>query len=516
VTQRDAVTDALERLVAHFKRERGDWGDVLERAGAASGPSRVRMRSVLVLTACVLAAVLAFAPPFGLAGRFVDAFREEGKPVPVSSLTALDREALIFMFCNRLELASPPGKRPEHRCLDGNPKIEEIANNGSRLYWRITFPDGRTCLASGLVRARRDTFGRGRSRIGSIGCPARVPTEKRPITTDDIAISIDAPGDRARILFARGLAAAGVAEVGLVDKQGDVLKAPVEDRMYEIVPPSDRSWVAIAAYDESGDELHRERLPVARPPPRIDPNVTPPPPPPPPPLPQAAPLQSAETADARIDVYRSGFVRVRLKSPTSRAYELIRPRTGDRRVPISCFDVAYGGGAWETIGAGAYGTFGLEMRTVVSGPRGSGALTPPVDACSVRGVYGRRWNDWRGTHDAIEVAFTRLGARFFDEQAAARDLALFVRSPAMRKIRDRIRQGGAVPSARAIASRYPPRVVALDRRRSVLSPGQIGIWSDEGAVIVATTQAESGRRLYVELRSGRVGPHNLGSIGFVF
>jgi hypothetical protein len=519
VKPRDAVSEALERVVRPFTREGGDWGDVLRRAGEPGRPTRVRRRSALVLTACVVAAVVALAPPFGLAGRVVDAFRDEGKPVPVSSLTELDRDALVFMFCNRLELATPRGGRPERRCLDGNPRIEEIANNGNRLYWRVTFPDGRTCLASGLVRARRDTFGRGRSRIGSIGCPARLPTEQRPITTGDMAISISAGSNRARILHARGLAAPGVAEVGLVDEEGDVWKEPVEDQMYEISEPPDRAWVAIAAYDEAGEELHRERLRLVgprAPPTRIDRNVPPPPPPPPPPLPRAAPVQSAETADARVDVYRSGFVRVRLKSTTSRAYELIRPRTGDRRVPISCYDLAYGAGAWESIGSGAYGSFGLEMRTVVTGPRGSGALTPPVDACSVRGVYGRRWNDWRGTHDAIEVAFTPLGERFFAEQAAARDLSLFVRTPALREIRDRMRQGVPAPTARTIATRYPSRVVALDHRRAVLPPGQIGVWSDERDVIVATTQATDGRRLYVELRSGRVGPHNLGSIGFVF
>lgn len=469
-----------------------------------------------MLAACVLVAVLALAPPFGLAGRVVDVFRDEGKPIPVASLTRIDRESLVYLFCNRLELATPPGKPPEQRCLDGNPKIEEIANNGKRLYWKVIFPDGRTCLASGSVRGHKDTFGRGRSHIGQIGCPARVPTAKKPITVE-AAMSWDAGSPRARLVRASGLAASNVKTVGLVDDKGDVLKEPVEGRSYEFSAPPDKAWMVIAAYDESDDELYREPLrlePLPRPP--VNPDYEPPPPPPPPALPKAAPLQRAESPDATIDVYRSGFVRVRFKSTTGRAYELLRPRGRDSRIPISCFDVAYGAGHWEVLGSGAYGRFGPEMRTVVTGPRGSGALTPPVDACAVRGVYGRRWNDWRGTHDAVEVAFTPLGERFFMEQAAARDLGLFVRSPALRGIRDGIRQGGPVPSAASIAGRYPPRVVALDHRRQILPPGRIGVWSDEQKIIVATTQSDNGRRLYVELRAGRVGPHNLGSIGFVF
>jgi hypothetical protein len=511
----DSVSEALERFVAPFDRDRGEWDDVLDRVGVVAARRRRRLGPALVLAACVLAAVLALAPPFGLAGRFIDVFRE-GKPIPVTSLTRIDRDALVFMFCNRLELATPSGKPPERRCLDGNPKIEEIANNGERLYWKVTFPDGRTCLASGSVRGHRDTFGRGRSHIGQIGCPARVPTAKKPITVE-MAMSFALGARRARLFRATGLAASNVETVGLVDDTGDVLKEPVDGHSYQFSAPPERAWIAIAAYDESGDELYREPLRLVHPPrPPVDRDYKAPPPPPPPALPKATPLQRAESEDATIDVYRSGFVRLRFKSTTGRAYDLLQPRGQDRRIPIMCYDVAYGAGHWEVLGSGAYGQFGPEMRTVVTGPRGSGALTPPVDACAVRGVYGRRWNDWRGTHDPVEVAFTPLGERFFLEQAAARDLGLFVRSPALRGIRDRIRQGGSVPSAHPIAARYPSRVVALDYRRQVLRPGQIGVWSDEKATIVVTTQAENGRRLYVELRGGRVGPHNLGSIGFVF
>jgi hypothetical protein len=514
VKPRDPVTEALERFLAPFERDREDWHDVLDRAGERSRRRRAFAPAVL-MAACVLAAILALVPPFGLAGRVVGLFEDKGKPVSVSTLTRVDREMLIHMYCTRIELVTSRGGRPEKRCSDGTPVIEEVARSKTRLYWKVTYPSGPTCLASGSPRGYRDSYGRARSRIGTMSCgPQVLPRPKRPITVD-ASMGGRLEDARATLMSARGLAGAGIESVGLVEEDGDVHRVDVEGRMYDFGRPPDRAWIAIAAYDESGDEVFRERLHLRWP--RISRRpVRPPRPQPLPPLPKAQPIQHGETADATIDVYRSGYVRVQFKSTTTRAYEILRPRTGDRRVPIGCFEVAYGAGAWEVIGSGAYGIYGPEMRTVVVGPRGSGTVTPPVDGCAVRGVYGRRWNDWRGTHDAVEVAFTPLGGRFFLEQAAARDLGLFVRSPGMRTIRDRIRRGGPVPPAAQITAGYPERVVPLSERRQVLPPGQIGVWTDEEELIVVTTQTETGRRLYVELRSGRVGPHNIGSLGFVF
>jgi hypothetical protein len=351
-----------------------------------------------------------------------------------------------------------------------------------------------------------------------MGCGTRLlPTPKRPITVD-AAMSFEVGDARPSLMRASGLAGAGIESVGLVEEDGDVHRVEVEGRTYDFGRPPDRPWIAIAAFDDSGDEVYRERLHLSRVPPPIAPGKLPPPRRPEPllPLPEGRPIQHGETADATIDVYRSGFVAVRFKSTASRAYRILKPGADYPRLPVTCVELAYGAGAWEVLGLGVTTPFRREMRALLSGPRGSSPPKPPFDACYLRGTYGRRWNDWRGTHDAVEVAFTPLGERFFVEQAAARDLSLFVRSPAMRAIRDRIRRGGPAPPAAEIAARFPPRVVALAARRQVLPPGQIGVWSDQRELIVVTTQAETGRRLYVELRSGRVGPHNVGSIGFVF
>ena len=504
------LTEALARQVAPFEDAPVEWEDVLKRAGAP--PRRRRLRGALILLGAILAAILVLAPPIGLAGRVIGFFEDKGKPVPVASLTELDREMLVESFCRRPELVTPRRGSPQTRCLDGEPSIEEIARAKGRLYWKLTFPGGPTCLASGSSRGRKDTFGRGRSHVGMIGCGQRiVPSPKRPITVD-AAMRFDLDAPRATLMSASGLAGDGVEQVGLVERDGDVHKVPVEDRTYDFGRPPDRPWVAIAAFDDSDAEIYREPLHL-RGPRAFPPTKVPSRPVPLPALPKSAPIQHGETADATIDVYRSGFVAVRFKSTTGRAYRVLRPGAEYPRLPITCLDVAYGGGSWETLGLGVATPFGRDMRALLTSP--GGKPRPPFDLCMLRGTYGRRWNDSRGVHEAVEVAFTPLGRRFFAEQAAARDLALFVHSPAMRRIRGAIRTSGVHPSAASVARTFPARVVALNSRSQVLPVGQIGIWS-EGPRIIASTQASNGRRLYVELRSGRIGPHNLRSLALPF
>jgi hypothetical protein len=502
----------LERHVPPFDGEPAEWEDVLTRADAR----RRRLPRTLALTVAVVVGLLALTVPFGLAGRVVGLFRDEGKPVPVSSLSRFDRESIIFSFCNRLRLVTPPGKAPEKRCLDGEPTIEEIANSGARLYWKITYPGGQTCLASGSVRGYRQ-HGGGRSHIGMMGCGRNLfPTPKRPITTD--MVMHGGPGDtRAKLFRLSGLAGEGVAAVGLVEEGGDVLRKSVQGRTYDFGRPPDRKWTAVAAYDHSEKEVFRESLMLEtwrrprdlRPPsrPRRKPL---------PPLPKRPPIQHAETAEATIDVYRSGLVDVRLNSTTSRAARLLQPHSSDQRVPVGCFNLAYGAGHWESLGSFSYATFGRTLRTSVAGFRHvPGAVTPPFDACTATGLYGRRWNDARGMHDALEIPLTALGRRFFAERAAARDLSLFMRTPQIRELRKAMIRKAGIPGAAEIVRRFPSRVVPLSERTGTPPRPNIGVWSNGTDRIVAAKQAEDGRRMFVTLESGRFGPHNLSRLSYL-
>ncbi len=513
-----AISEVLDQAAGSFQGEPTDWSDVLDRAGAEE--SRRHLVRVAILAATVLVVALALAAPFGLAGRVIGLFRDEGRPVALTELTQTERGEFVMLFCRRIALVTPPGKAPETRCLDRPPKIEEIANNGTRLYWRLTYPGGGTCVASGRVRPYRLNGGR-RSRLGSVGCGSSrlnpmVPTPKRPITVQ-AAIEVGLGDRRARLFGASGLAGEGVESVGLVEKDGDVLKTHVRGRTYDFRRPPNREWEAIAAFDDSGKEVYRESLHLG-PLPRDAKQYSSRPksvrPGPLARLPKRPPIQHGEASGAVIDVYRSGLVAVHLPS-ASAAYALVRPGRLYPRVVIGCQDVAYGAGRWETLGSGSASTFGTEMRAVVASFRGSGSPAPPFDVCSIRGTYGRRWNDARGTHDAVEVAFTPLGHRYFAEQAAARDLALFMRTPQIRAIRKTMIRGAAIPTAKEIARRFSSRVIGLRRRRETPAASSIGVWSNGRDQLLAIRRAEDGRRMFATLRAGRFGPHNLTSLGFL-
>jgi hypothetical protein len=517
----DSPRDVLERLVEPFDDEPDDWAGVLERAEARRALRR-RFPRALVLAVALLALALALAAPFGLAGRVIGLFKEGGKPVPVASLSPADRGALILSMCSQVELVTPAGKAPQKRCPDSDPEITEIANNGTRLYWKVVFANGTECLASGTVRGYRE-HGGGRSHVGMMGCARNsdlVPSPERPITVE-APISIGVGDSRAHLFRASGLAGEGVASVGLVEKDGDVLKTDVEGRTYDFERPPDREWDSIAAYDAAGKEVYRESLhldfPIRSPIPRGP--VKQPRPKPLPPLPKKRPVQHGEAPGATLDVYRFGLVAVHLAKDGG-PYRLLRSRKGDRRVSVSCAEVAYGAGRWETLGAGTTASFGPEIQAFVGSrsPVQPGGEMPrqPFDVCSMRGTYGLRWNDARGMHDAVEIPFTPLGRRYFDELAVAQDLALFVRTPQMRAVRKGMVRG-RVPTGAHIAALFPARVVGLAARTDATDPENIAIWTNRKNLIVISRRAQDGRRLYVTLRdSGVFGPNNLAGLKHLY
>jgi hypothetical protein len=222
------------------------------------------------------------------------------------------------------------------------------------------------------------------------------------------------------------------------------------------------------------------------------------------------PLQHGAAAGITVDVYRDNLIVFRLASTTS---ALARRLRVTRTVSLQCVKAHFNGHSWSANGTGASPNFGREMY--VSLPTSSlgpfRIAKPPYDGCSLGTMHGWTWNDPRGTHREVEIGFTATGRRFYDEQAAARDLALFVR----RREIQRFRRGG-VAHFDALARTHPGRVVRLTSSTASPGRGQIGYWFGGAGTFTFTTTSAGGRRLFVEVREGKIARHNLAELAFVF
>jgi hypothetical protein len=502
-----------ERVLQHrFEKLAGpddaDWGDV-------RGRLRRRRRRTLALAAALAAGLVAAG--FAVGGPVVGLFDVHGKRIPLDSFSPRDREALTTFLCPHLELRTPPGRAPQALCLDGRPTIEEIANDGVEVHWRVRYPWGLTCLASGPVGGYHDpNFGD--HKIGGLECSASsskklVPTPEHPITVE-VAAGASRADPEMRVLWVRGLAGEGVEKVQLVAENGARLPITVRGHAYSLKHVPHGRWTAIVALDGSGREVYRESLPGGTQPHAVGPPKAPPPLHPRRARPVGEPVQHASTRVASVDAYRNGVAVLRFASPPGEAYRRLAGE-GRHEIDVECAKVAYGAGRWESLGGSGNASVARRMVARIEGYVRGRAVSPPFDYCEVGGIYGRRWTTPAGAHELVEVPFTALGRRYLDERATARDLAYFVRGTKMQRLRRSIHRGEAAPSAAGIARLFGERVVPLASPDGSAPAGKVGVWTD-GRIIVASELAPGGRRLYVTVRGVRIGATNIRDLAFVF
>jgi hypothetical protein len=125
-------------------------------------------------------------------------------------------------------------------------------------------------------------------------------------------------------------------------------------------------------------------------------------------------------------------------------------------------------------------------------------IPTPFDGCEIQGSYGHVWPDRNGSHSAVEIAFDARARRFFADRAAARDLALLVRSRTVQRLR-----------------KLPPRAAVAAIRRRYGDTGRIRVFADRGTLVFAE-RSPTGRRFSVVVRDGRIVRENVKPFTGVF
>ena len=114
----------------------------------------------------------------------------------------------------------------------------------------------------------------------------------------------------------------------------------------------------------------------------------------------------------------------------------------------------------------------------------------------------RTWPDRLHNHAAVEIPLTAKGREFFADRAAARDLALFVRSRRMHELR----KESATQAKTDISRAYGKQ----------LAHSPIKITVVDAITLQFTERSSTGKSFAVTVRNGRISKQNLKPYGFVF
>jgi hypothetical protein len=465
-----------------------DWEDVRRRAAGDGRPIR------RWLALAVAAALVAVAAASAVAGNVFDLFRDTTRP-------ALPRTAF------------EPRWRAELDARYGDWSIREVGNDGKTAFYAMKDGGGRVvCIGSGPAKPKPS-----QGPIGSLSCPqAEYLTHERPLYYE-VAAEATRKEPIPHPWRVKGVAIDGVEQVAVANADGQRTLADVHDHVFTLTKFPSGQVFRIEAIDGKGNVVSAEDLegfgpgapphrplPAPGPQPRSEPPF--------PALPSGSPVQRGHAGNARLSVYRNGLVSIRVGPRSDQARVVWRPTAS-----IVCYRQVVLDGVRHIWGTGATTSrSGLELRARLTN-RPATVTTGGFEGCGVSTLAGRRWNDPRSMHLPIEIALSSRGRRFFGEQAAAHDLAFFVRSKHIKAFRRALTRDPAarLPRARAIVAGLPDRVVALSSPADPLRAGQIGVWS-HGRKLVLATKAADGRRFSVVLQDGRVVQQHLGGLTSAF
>lgn len=520
------VGGALELLVPPFDHDRGDWDEILRRVNEATpGPGAVsaqlaprpgRVPRLLVIAAVVmlLLAALVVTPAFGLRSLIAGLF--DRTDVPFTGESAPFEVKRDFYD---LSLGVPPSMAPQAIASQARRVATFRLGGKARVLWVAPTRDGGYCYlfanAFGGCRTARERNGAQAppagvvhpQRLGvtfetpvrdKVPYVSRIGGDIRTGSANSLTV-IYADGSRTPVRFyyvskpiAAGFFLAALpaghdttatraTAIELRDKAGRLLaRQPV---VYEDHASLAKRRARLREALENASQLP--------PPIRRSPKLPPP----------TAPLQRGEAGGVSVVVGKNNVAVFDTSDATPSVRRLIAGRQVGyhcyRRLPYHTTPVSLGGSLTT------FGSVAIRMQ-------GQG-VRPPYLGCDIQGTYGHTWPDRLGGHSAVELPLSPAGRRFFEDRAAARDLALFVRSRTMHETRKL--SGPAL--RQAIRKHYGAAIAELGTPGETPANGQIG-YTTQGDTTTFVKQSTTGRRFFVRIVDGHIKAQNVKPLAFVF
>lgn len=521
----DLLDRALEELVERCDDSHGDWHEVLQRACVTTPPplqlacpapprrqasSRRRLLGAAVAVCVLVFAVLMATPAFGVRDAVLGLFGrtnvpfKSGKPAPT----------LIRRQFSDLSFGIPPSMAPQ--AIVSQARTVATFHLDGKQHTLFVAPTRK----GGFCWQMSGAFGGCLNLAASLRMERKHPYTARGAVQPEL-LSISYMDNRANtaVVNVEGVVLAAKASRLVAEfKDHKTIELPFifvsppinAGFLYWHVPKSHQSrataLIAIAAYDAKGKLLARSPIGALVPPRRIHiplPTHVKPSPPPSPlgfhiPSP-TAPLSHGSGDGVSITVGSNGVVVFNTTGLDAARRALMHGRLG-----IDCFHLSHDAlGIWPRE-LGVVRSFGPVIKIQLVG------MPKPYDGCEIQATYGHTWPDKFSSHSAVEVPLSNAGRRFFVDRAAARDLALFVRSKrghALRKETDST-------LARDLA-KIRPRLLKLVSPTAALHAGRIGYTlSSDGVTFVE--QSPAGQRFQIVISDGHIARQNVKPYAFVF
>jgi hypothetical protein len=133
--------------------------------------------------------------------------------------------------------------------------VSALGTRNGRIYYRIKNTSGPDCYAVGPAAMNTDY------RLGQIECAPDFPSAARPLLDFTIVDGGLKPDQPAHIYRSEGIAADGVADVGFLTPNGDLVDVhPVVHNIYSIVTPTSRDVSTLVGRDANGTVLYKLQI----------------------------------------------------------------------------------------------------------------------------------------------------------------------------------------------------------------------------------------------------------------